>query len=61
MFNSDAMYLNNVMVFIFYRGVVKVDVKLDYLDISQCPQEFYLANAFKNTAKCDFKSTYVSK
>lgn len=48
-----------VYVFIF-RGVVTVDVQMDYLTINQCPQEFYEANAFKNTARCHFQSTYVS-
>ena len=37
-----------------------MDVKLDYLQINQCPGPFNQANAFKNTAKCHFKSTYVS-
>lgn len=45
---------------LFYRGVITVDVKLKELDINQCPADFYVANAFKNTAKCDFKSQYVS-
>ncbi|XP_069124223.1 uncharacterized protein [Argopecten irradians] len=49
---------NELKTMLEFKGVVKVDVKLDYLDINQCPQDFYVANAFKNTAKCDFKSTY---
>ncbi|XP_052086791.1 uncharacterized protein LOC127724053 [Mytilus californianus] len=41
-----------------FKGVVTVDVKLDYLQITQCPGPFYQANAFKNTAKCHYQSTY---
>ncbi|KAL5010556.1 hypothetical protein ScPMuIL_012861 [Solemya velum] len=41
-----------------FKGVVTVDVQMDYLTINQCPQEFYEANAFKNTARCHFQSTY---
>lgn len=48
------------MLLIFFRGIVTIDVKLRYLDINQCPADFYVANAFKNTAKCDFRSQYVS-
>ncbi|XP_013379783.1 uncharacterized protein LOC106151208 [Lingula anatina] len=41
-----------------FKGVVIVDVKLRDLDINQCPQEFYVPNAFKGTARCDYESTY---
>lgn len=37
-----------------------VDVKLDLLDIDQCPSEFYASNAFMGTANCDYETTYVS-
>lgn len=37
-----------------------VDVKLDLLDIEQCPSEFYASNAFMGTARCDYETTYVS-
>lgn len=37
-----------------------VDVKLDLLDIEQCPSDFYASNAFMGTARCDYESTYVS-
>ncbi|KAH3739738.1 hypothetical protein DPMN_046425 [Dreissena polymorpha] len=50
--------LNSVKTQIEFKGVVTVDVKLKELDISQCPADFYVANAFKNTAKCDFASQY---
>ncbi len=37
-----------------------VDVKLDELDIQQCPQAFHVPNAFKDTARCHYETTYVS-
>jgi len=42
------------------RGIVTVDVKLDLLDIEQCPSDFYTSNAFMGTARCDYETTYVS-
>ncbi|XP_048254912.1 uncharacterized protein LOC124137543 [Haliotis rufescens] len=42
---------------LLFKGVVTVDVPLSLLEINQCPQNFYVANAFKNTAKCDQLST----
>lgn len=30
------------------------------LDINQCPADYHTPNAFKNTHKCDEKSSYVS-
>ncbi len=42
------------------RGVVVVDVKLDELDINQCPMDFHVPNAFKDTSRCHFENTYVS-
>ena len=44
----------------FYRGLVLVDVKLEGLDINQCPTDGTVNNAFKNTAKCHYESQYVS-
>jgi len=41
-----------------FRGIVVVDVKLDLLDIEQCPSDFYASNAFMGTARCDYESTY---
>lgn len=40
-----------------FKGVVSVSVRLDELDINQCPDDFHVHNAFKNTHKCDRKST----
>ena len=37
-----------------------VDVKLDLLDIDQCPSEFFESNAFMGTANCDYETTSVS-
>ncbi|XP_076444630.1 uncharacterized protein LOC143282762 isoform X1 [Babylonia areolata] len=49
---------NDLKTRIEFKGVVTVDVSLDYLDINQCPSNFYVANAFKNTARCDYQSQY---
>ncbi|CAL1537135.1 unnamed protein product, partial [Lymnaea stagnalis] len=43
-----------------FRGVTTVDVPLNLLEINQCPQDFRVANAFKNTARCDYFSTTCS-
>jgi hypothetical protein len=43
-----------------YRGVVAVTMKLLQLDINQCPDKFYVPNAFKDTHKCDKRTSYVS-
>lgn len=48
------------MFFFHFSGVVTVDVKLDFLELRQCPGDYSVANAFKNTARCHFKSQYVS-
>ena len=45
---------------IFYRGVVAVSMDIMMLDIDQCPEKYYVPNAFKDTHKCDDKSSYVS-
>lgn len=50
--------LNSIKTQIEFKGVVSIDVDMDYLDINQCPAEFYVPNAFKNSAKCDFRSQY---
>lgn len=44
----------------YYRGVVAVSMDMLQLDINQCPDNYYTPNAFKNTHKCDDKSSYVS-
>lgn len=42
------------------RGIVAVSMNMLGLDINQCPDDYYVPNAFKNTHKCDEKSSYVS-
>lgn len=46
-------------VIVLFRGVVTVDVQLNWLDINQCPQDYYMPNAFKDTARCHYDTTYV--
>jgi len=41
-----------------FKGVVTVDVDLKELGVNQCPGDFHTANAFKNTARCDYRSQY---
>ncbi|XP_017776061.1 PREDICTED: uncharacterized protein LOC108562276 [Nicrophorus vespilloides] len=41
-----------------FKGVVAVTVDLLKLDINQCPDQYYVPNAFKGTHKCDEKSSY---
>ena len=36
-----------------------MDIKM--LDIDQCPDKYWIPNAFKDTHKCDDKSSYVSE
>lgn len=54
-----ALFYNDVTVLRLRRGVVTVDVPLDLLELNQCPQSFGVANAFKNTARCNTVSTKV--
>lgn len=42
------------------RGAVAVTMDLVQLDINQCPSKYYTPNAFKNTHKCDKRTSYVS-
>ena len=37
---------------------VSMDIRM--LDIDQCPGKYHMPNAFKDTHKCDDKSSYVS-
>ena len=46
-------------MFVNRRGVATASIKLSLLSLTQCPQPFYVPNAFKNTALCDYESTYV--
>jgi len=43
-----------------FMGVVTVSVPLNKLDIDQCPSSFYTPNFFKNTATCDYRSSYCT-
>ena len=36
-----------------------MDIRM--LDIDQCPGKYHMPNAFKDTHKCDDKSSYVSR
>ncbi len=42
-----------------FRGVVRVDVYLNYLDINQCSMPYHVPNAFKGSDRCDYQSTVV--
>lgn len=50
--------LNSISSGIEFKGVVTVAVKLDELDINQCPQDYFVPNAFKDTARCHYETTY---
>lgn len=41
-----------------FKGVVAVSMDIMMLDIDQCPDKYYVPNAFKDTHKCDDKSSY---
>ncbi|KAK7069808.1 hypothetical protein SK128_015419 [Halocaridina rubra] len=41
-----------------FKGAVRVTMDLLKLDIVQCPNEFYVPNAFKDTHRCDRKTSY---
>lgn len=41
-----------------FKGVVAVTMHLNDLDINQCDNKYYVANAFKGTHKCDRKTSY---
>ena len=43
-----------------FKGVVTVTMDLQILDINQCPGKYHTPNAFKETHKCDSKTSYVS-
>ena len=44
-----------------FKGVVAVSMDIRMLDIDQCPDEYHVPNTFKDTNKCDERSSYVSK
>ncbi|KAK7115191.1 uncharacterized protein [Littorina saxatilis] len=41
-----------------FRGMTAIDVPLSLLELNQCPMGFGVANAFKNTARCNQFSTW---
>ncbi|GAV01180.1 hypothetical protein RvY_11930 [Ramazzottius varieornatus] len=41
-----------------FQGVVTVTVPLPELDLNQCPADISVANAFKNSDRCDPRSSY---
>ena len=43
-----------------HRGAVAVSMDIRMLDIDQCPDRYWVPNAFKDTHKCDDKTSYVS-
>ncbi|ELU11322.1 hypothetical protein CAPTEDRAFT_161811 [Capitella teleta] len=49
---------NSIGSAIEFKGIVRVDIRLDELDINQCPMDFHVPNAFKDTARCHFANTY---
>lgn len=57
-YSTPFFGLNSVGTGIEFKGVVTVDVKLKELNIEQCPQDYFVPNAFKDTARCHYESTY---
>lgn len=49
---------DNVKVKLEFKGVVTVTMPLLSIDINQCPDKYYVPNAFKGTDKCDRLSSY---
>uniref|UniRef100_U5ENY5 Putative g-protein coupled receptor signaling pathway n=1 Tax=Corethrella appendiculata TaxID=1370023 RepID=U5ENY5_9DIPT len=41
-----------------FKGIVSVSMDMLQLDINQCPDDYHTPNAFKNTHKCDEKTSY---
>ncbi|XP_019872214.2 uncharacterized protein LOC109600466 [Aethina tumida] len=41
-----------------FKGVVAVTMDMLKLDINQCPDKYYVPNMFKDTNKCDAKTSY---
>lgn len=50
---------DNLRIKLEFKGVVAVAMDLLQLDINQCPDKYYVPNAFKNTHKCDRTSYCV--
>lgn len=57
-YSTPFFGLNSVATDIEFKGVVVVDVQLNQLDINQCPQDYFVPNAFKDTARCHYDTTY---
>ncbi|CAF1255091.1 unnamed protein product [Adineta steineri] len=51
-FGLDTLGIN-----LEFKGVVRVDAYLNYLDINQCSMPHYVPNAFKGSDRCDYQST----
>ncbi|CAF0727511.1 unnamed protein product [Adineta ricciae] len=51
-FGLDALGIN-----IEFKGVVRVDVYVKFLDINQCSMPHHVPNAFKGSDRCDHQST----
>ncbi|CAF1512239.1 unnamed protein product, partial [Adineta steineri] len=51
-FGLDTLGIN-----LEFKGVVRVDAYLNYLDINQCSMPEYVPNAFKGSDRCDYQST----
>lgn len=49
---------DSIRVKLEFKGVVAVTMDLLQLDINQCPDKYYVPNAFKDTHKCDRKTSY---
>ncbi|KAG1714902.1 Adrenodoxin, mitochondrial [Nymphon striatum] len=41
-----------------FKGVVTTTMHLEDLDINQCPDDYWVNNAFKDTHRCDKRSTW---
>ncbi|KAK3708828.1 hypothetical protein RRG08_021982 [Elysia crispata] len=54
---SPFFGLDSLRTKLEFRGVTTIDVPLSFLEVNQCPMPFSVANAFKNTARCDYFST----
>ncbi|CAF2861895.1 unnamed protein product [Rotaria sp. Silwood2] len=51
-FGLDVLGIN-----LEFKGVVRIDTYLSYLDINQCSMPHYIPNAFKGSDRCDYQST----
>uniref|UniRef100_A0A6B2EIQ8 Putative g-protein coupled receptor n=1 Tax=Phlebotomus kandelakii TaxID=1109342 RepID=A0A6B2EIQ8_9DIPT len=49
---------DSIKVKLEFKGVVAVSMDMLQLDINQCPDDYYTPNAFKNSHKCDEKTSY---